>query len=107
MTDTPETDAAWTAESGNGLNEVRDLSRKIERERDTACRLLAQMHAAAVGDIQGPDIDSVTDIINLRKERDEWRECAKKCASAINAKQDSIVVEALCEFGRLMGGTKK
>ena len=36
MSDTPETDAAWTAESGNGLNEVRELSRKLERERDEA-----------------------------------------------------------------------
>jgi hypothetical protein len=31
---TPETDAAWAAESGNGLNEVREISRKLERERD-------------------------------------------------------------------------
>jgi len=50
---------------------------KVEREHDTACRLLAQMHAAAVGEIQGPDIDPVTDILNLRKDRDQWRECAE------------------------------
>jgi hypothetical protein len=36
MSDTPETDAAWAAESGNGLNEVREISRKLERERDEA-----------------------------------------------------------------------
>ena len=33
---TPETDAAWTAQSGNGLNEVKEISRKLERERDEA-----------------------------------------------------------------------
>tara|TARA_R110002126_G_scaffold28070_1_gene93665 strand:- start:163 stop:423 length:261 start_codon:yes stop_codon:yes gene_type:complete len=33
---TPETDAAWAAESGNGLNEVKEISRKLERERDEA-----------------------------------------------------------------------
>jgi hypothetical protein len=31
---TPETDAAWAVESGNGLNEVKEISRKLERERD-------------------------------------------------------------------------
>lgn len=36
MSDTPETDAAWAAESGNGLNEVKEISRKLERERDEA-----------------------------------------------------------------------
>jgi hypothetical protein len=36
MSATPETDAAWAAESGNGLNEVKDISRKLERERDEA-----------------------------------------------------------------------
>ena len=31
-TPTPKTDAAWAAESGNGLNEVKEISRKLERE---------------------------------------------------------------------------
>jgi hypothetical protein len=36
MSETPETDAAWAVESGNGLNEVKEISRKLERERDEA-----------------------------------------------------------------------
>ena len=36
MSETPETDATWTAESGNGLSEVKEISRKLERERDEA-----------------------------------------------------------------------
>ena len=40
---TPETDAAWAAESGNGLNEVKEISRKLERERDDARDALSRI----------------------------------------------------------------
>ena len=43
MSDTPETDAAWAAESGNGLNEVKEISRKLERERDEAREALMKI----------------------------------------------------------------
>jgi hypothetical protein len=38
MSDTPETDAAWSCFKGymEPLQDVKDLSRKLERERDEA-----------------------------------------------------------------------
>jgi hypothetical protein len=40
---------------------------------ETACETAAKMHAAAVGEIKGPHIDPVQDILDLRRERDEWK----------------------------------
>jgi hypothetical protein len=90
---------------------------KAERERDTACRLLAQMHAAAFGEIQGPDIDPVTDILNLRQGRDQWRECAKKLHAAVCYLEPALLYddpqggftnerEAVREFMRLKEASK-
>jgi len=72
MSDTPITHEAVERWQQGKINIFDEMAR-LERERDTACRLLAQMHAAAVGEIQGPDIDPVTDILNLKKERNEPR----------------------------------
>ena len=47
MSDTPETDAAWAVESGNGLNEVKEISRKLERERDEARAALREIANAS------------------------------------------------------------
>jgi vacuolar-type H+-ATPase subunit I/STV1 len=43
MSETPETDAAWAVESGNGLNEVKEISRKLERERDEAREVAGEL----------------------------------------------------------------
>jgi len=42
MTDTPETDAAWSCFTGNIelLQDVKDLSCKLERERDEAIEMM-------------------------------------------------------------------
>jgi hypothetical protein len=47
--------------------EQRDTTRKLY---DVACETAAKMHAAAVGEIKGPHIDPVQDILDLRRERD-------------------------------------
>jgi hypothetical protein len=65
MSDTPETDAAWAVESGNGLNEVKEISRKLERERDEARHKLELCMAAN------------SDVARIAKERDEAREALK------------------------------
>lgn len=62
-TPTPETDAAWAAESGNGLNEVKEISRKLERERNSLWELHNKNAARSA---------ELLELCNtLRKERDE------------------------------------
>jgi hypothetical protein len=48
MSDTPETDAAWACFKGytEPLQDVQDLSRKLERERDQARDLLKHAQSA-------------------------------------------------------------
>jgi len=43
----------------------------LEAERDDACRLVAQMHYAATGYMQGPIRGVVEDIADLKTERDQ------------------------------------
>jgi len=47
--------------------------RELEAERDNACELVAQMHHAATGYMQGPIRGVVEDIADLKTERDQLR----------------------------------
>lgn len=47
--------------------------KELEAERDHACKLVAQMHHAATGYIQGPIRGVVEDIADLKTEREELR----------------------------------
>jgi hypothetical protein len=59
------------------VTEQRDTTRKLY---DVACETAAKMHAAAVGEIKGPHIDPVQDILDLRRERDRLAEALKRIA---------------------------
>jgi chromosome segregation ATPase len=72
MSDTPETDAAWTAESGNGLSEVKEISRKLERERDEARKELSSIHRWIERNHADGFIDSLTYLQNLERVADNW-----------------------------------
>lgn len=58
------------------VTEQRDTTRKLY---DVACETAAKMHAAAVGEIKGPHIDPVQDILDLRRERDRLAEALERC----------------------------
>jgi exonuclease VII large subunit len=62
MSDTPETDAAWSCFKGymEPLQDVKDLSRKLERERDEAI----EKHRSSV-------IYWQRDVFKMQRERDE------------------------------------
>ena len=83
MSDTPETDAAWAVESGNGLNEVKEISRKLERERDEA------LMDRANGDIATMTINHYERIL---RERDEAREKYDTLAT-----EHMLAVNKLCK----------
>ena len=72
MSDTPETDAAWAAESGNRLSEIKAISRKLERERDEAREafvIATDQMVVAQGKVR-----------EANKERDEAREALRALA---------------------------
>ena len=96
LSDTPRTDAAWAktflddddqCRAGNAATDMRDACATLERElaaltgeRDQlradyerACQTVAQMHAAAVGEVCGPRRGIVEDLSDLRAERDQLR----------------------------------
>jgi hypothetical protein len=91
MSETPETDAAWAVESGNGLNEVKEISRKLERERDEAragrqaYKQLAVKHAQERDEAREAFVIATDQMViaqgkvrEANKERDEAREIAQQ-----------------------------
>jgi hypothetical protein len=69
---TPETDAAWACFKGymEPLQDVKDLSRKLERERDEAREVLRQIWQS--GDAFLPHVDQET--INRWRKAAGWEE---------------------------------
>ena len=47
---------------------------RFKEEHQGACHLVAQMHAAAVGEVTGPNRGVVEDVEDLRLSRDQWKE---------------------------------
>jgi hypothetical protein len=60
MSDTPETDAAWACFKGytEPLQDVQDLSRKLERERDEAREALREAIQFRDTTLNGYDLDA-------------------------------------------------
>ena len=72
-----------------------------------ACVTVAQMHAAAMGEVCGPKRGVVEDIADLRTERDEWKrraelwerrfgrafEALKKCHSLLGTRHKTLFDE--------------
>jgi hypothetical protein len=60
MSDTPETDAAWACFKGytEPLQDVQDLSRKLERERDDAREALREAIQFRDTTLNGYDLDA-------------------------------------------------
>lgn len=131
-TPTPRTDAAWSASfegkqlsAGQTARSLRDCSQQLERElaaltaeRDQlradyerACQTVAQMHAAAVGEVCGPRRGIVEDLSDLRAERDQLRvdryynrKCINRLASAtgtLGEKSEKVVEVALSTIDQL------
>ena len=65
-------------------NEIEALTKELEyakaeaerfkEEHQGACHLVAQMHAAAVGEVTGPNRGVVEDVEDLRLSRDQWKQ---------------------------------
>ena len=78
---TPETDAAWSCFKGymEPLQDVKDLSRKLERERDEAMEEIKEWKTLCLWGgtpehIHGFITGQQTRIWHLERERDEARE---------------------------------
>ena len=80
MIDTPETDRAWAVESGNGLNEVKEISRKLERERDEAREQIKELFYIAERAIDLAEIDFENDKFGVVSELRDGLERIKEGA---------------------------
>jgi hypothetical protein len=80
MSDTPETDRAWAVESGNGLNEVKEISRKLERERDEAREQIKELFYIAERAIDLAEIDFENDKFGVVSELRDGLERIKEGA---------------------------
>jgi hypothetical protein len=71
---TPETDAAWACFKGHTelLHDVKNLSRKLERERDEARKELSSIHRWIERNHADGFIDSLTYLQNLERVTDSW-----------------------------------
>jgi hypothetical protein len=71
MSDTPETDAAWSCFKGyiEPLQDVKELSRKLERERDEATQARKVSAADWLNQIANADLR----VTRIKRERDDLR----------------------------------
>jgi len=60
------------------------IAARFKEEHQAACHLVAQMHAAAVGEVAGPNRGVVEDVEDLRL-RAEWKARAEKAEAALKA----------------------
>jgi hypothetical protein len=72
--------------------------KELEAERDNACELVAQMHHAATGYMQGPIRGVVEDIADLKTERDqllaEVKRLRSQQAESMSGVKDSLTAQA-------------
>ena len=79
MSDTPETDAAWEESCCSDLSwyriaeKMKSYCQEKERERDEAREELKKLEGA-----YEDATNYYARMIELREERNEWRECAEK-----------------------------
>jgi len=55
------------------LEDAKAEAARFREEHQGACHLVAQMHAAAVGEVTGPNRGVVEDVEDLRRSRDQWK----------------------------------
>jgi len=77
-----------------------DLEAEVERwkvEHGIACKLVADMHEAAIGYVGGPIRGVLEDVADLRIERDEYQAAADKLAAENKELREAVpaVVEIL------------
>jgi hypothetical protein len=63
----------WSASYGDVCRAV-DAEIRFRGEYEDACKTLALMHAAAVGEVAGPKRGVIEDIADLKSERDQLKE---------------------------------
>lgn len=61
---------AFIAASRQAVPALIDECRHLRRNYESACMLVADMHAAAVGEMRGPDVGPVEDVAKLRAENE-------------------------------------
>jgi chromosome segregation ATPase len=78
MSDTPETDAAWSCFKGHTelLQDVKDLSRKLERERDDLQKAVNGL-CEHLGVSPANTTLLAVEVLRIERERDEAREAFK------------------------------
>ncbi len=96
---TPETDAAWHSFTGNTefAHNVKDLSRKLERERDEAREAIRALAEHGESEIQ-----------RITKERDEAREAL--ASREVVIAQHSVITDLILErdkWAKLCGQYKQ
>jgi hypothetical protein len=84
MSDTPETDAAWHSFTGNTefAHNVKNLSRKLERERDEAREELRDIRLNLGADAEGYTLLHAVCVI--QNERDELQKLLNKIGNPTN-----------------------
>ncbi len=81
----------------SALREATDDATRFKADHEGACKLVAEMHTAAVGETRGPDVGVVEDIATLRRQRDLWMEDARRyCANADHHREKREAAEAAC-----------
>ena len=96
----------WSASYGDVCRmvdreiELRAENARLKDDYQNACKTVAEMHAAAVGQIVGPNRGVVEDVADLRAERDDWKaraEAAEAELARVRAVEPVGEVRAKCD----------
>ena len=88
----------WSASYGDVCRmvdseiELRAENVRLKDDYQNACKIVAEMRAAAVGQIVGPNRGVVEDVADLRTERDDWKARALKAEQAEPEWNDENVI---------------
>lgn len=73
--------ADWRRERDKHMRESSEWQHKVgelQHAYEQACKTIADMHAAAIGEAAAPRRGVVEDVEDLRRERDRWRRAAEQ-----------------------------
>ena len=79
----------WASEIAKLKQELAELKEDYKR----ACKTIADMHAAAVGEITGPKRGVIEDVANVRAEVDRLRDALQKAGFDIYEDDRSIGIQ--------------
>lgn len=78
------------------IDKLEAENERLKKDYQHACNLVADMHAAAVGDVTGPKVGVVEDVAAVRAENEQLRKDAERYRTALKAMTQTEYCDCGC-----------